>query len=67
MTQSEGGTANTFLVRYPDGSAEFRMSQSEPQIGDVIPGRGERWLVADIAEQPPGAVTVLLRRVRPGL
>ena len=67
VTQSEGGGANTFLVRYPDGSTEFRMSQSAPEIGDVVAGRGERWLVADIAEQPRGAVTVSLRRVRPGV
>jgi hypothetical protein len=67
VTQSEGGSANTFLVRYPDGSTEFRMSQSAPELGDVVAGRGERWLVADIAEQPRGAVTVSLQRVRPGV
>ena len=67
MTQSEGGSANTFLVRYPDGATEFRMSQSAPEIGDVVAGRGEPWLVADIAEQPRGALTVSLQRVRPGV
>ena len=67
MTQSEGGSANTFLMRYPDGSTEFRMSQSPPQIGDVVAGRGDRWLVAYIAEQPRGAVTVSLRRVTAGV
>ena len=66
MTQTESGGANTFLIRYPDGSTEFRLSQSAPEIGDLVAGRGERWLVADIAEQPRGAVTVSLQRVRPG-
>ena len=67
MTQTESGGANTFLIRYPDGSTEFRLSQSAPEIGDLVAGRGERWLVADIAEQPLGAVTVSLQRVRPGV
>ena len=67
MTQTESGGANTFLIRYPDGSTEFRLSQSAPEIGDLVAGRGERWLVADIAEQPRGPVTVSLQGVRPGV
>lgn len=56
-------STRTFLVCYPDGFREFRMSQSPPQVGDVVTGRGERWLVAYVVEHVPGTMTVSLQRV----
>jgi hypothetical protein len=60
--EREHGTTTTFVVRYPDGSSEFRMNGSAPEPGDVLMGRGERWLVAEIAEHPRGALTIILQR-----
>jgi hypothetical protein len=56
----EDGTATTFVVRYPDGSSEYRMSQSSPEVGDVVAGRGQSWRVARIAEMTPGMLTISL-------
>jgi hypothetical protein len=58
----EDGSASTFVVRYPDGSSEYRMSQSNPQVGDIVAGRGQSWLVARVAELTPGTLTVSLRQ-----
>ena len=60
--EREHGTTMTFVVRYPDGSSEFRMSRLAPQPGDVLLGRGARWLVAQIAEHPKGTIRILLQR-----
>jgi predicted ester cyclase len=51
MARREDGTTNTYVVRYPDGSSEFRMSTSLPQVGDI----------ADVADAR-GTLRVLLRR-----
>jgi hypothetical protein len=58
----EDGSASTVVVRYPDGSREYRMSQSRPEVGDVVAGRGQNWLVARVAELTPGTLTVSLTR-----
>jgi hypothetical protein len=59
--EREQDTAETYVVRYPDGSSEFRMGRLALQVGDALLGRGDRWLVAEIAEHSGGAMTVLLR------
>jgi hypothetical protein len=56
----EDGSASTVVVRYPDGSSEYRMSQSRPEVGDIVAGKGESWLVARAAELTPGTLTVSL-------
>jgi hypothetical protein len=58
--EREQDTAETYVVRYPDGSSEFRMGRLALQVGDALMGRGDRWLVAEIAEHSSGT-TVLLR------
>jgi hypothetical protein len=60
--ERETGTTRTFVVRYPDGASEFRISRLAPQPGDVLLGRGDRWLVAEIAEHVKGTFTILLQR-----
>jgi hypothetical protein len=59
--EREQDTAETYVVRYPDGSSEFRMGRLALRVGDALMGRGERWLVAEIAEHSRGTMTVLLR------
>jgi hypothetical protein len=59
--EREQDTARTYVVRYPDGSSEFRMGRLALQVGDALMGRGDRWLVAEIAEYSHGTMTVLLR------
>jgi hypothetical protein len=59
----EDGSASTFVVRYPDGSSEYRMSESRPEVGDVVAGKGHNWLVARVAEFTPGTLTVSLRQL----
>jgi hypothetical protein len=61
MTERDDATARTFVIRYPDGSSEFRMSQSTPRAGDVVVGRGVRWLVAEVAEYSRGTLTIRLQ------
>jgi hypothetical protein len=63
--EREQGTTTTFVVRYPDGSSEFRLSRLAPQVGDVLAGRGDRWLVAEGAESSSGNVAIVLRRREP--
>jgi hypothetical protein len=63
--EREHGTTTTFVVRYPDGSSEFRMSRLAPQVGDVLTGRGDRWLVAEVAEKSRGNVAIVLQRREP--
>jgi hypothetical protein len=58
--QREDGSASTVVVRYPDGSSEYRMSQSSPEVGDILAGKGQFWLVARVAERTPGTLTVSL-------
>jgi hypothetical protein len=60
--EREQGTTTTFVVRYPDGSSEFRMSRLAPEVGDVLVGRGGRWLVAEIAKSGANVAIVLRRR-----
>jgi hypothetical protein len=59
--QREDGSASTFVVRYPDGSSEYRMSHSNPGVGDTVAGRGELWLVAHVAEHAHGSLTLSLK------
>ena len=60
--EREHGTTETYVVRYPDGASEFRMGRLAAQVGDVLQGRGDRWLVSGIAEHSGGTVTVMLQR-----
>lgn len=60
--EREQGADRTYVVRYPDGSSEFRLGRLAPQVGDVLTGRGDRWLVAEIAERSSGTITILLQR-----
>jgi hypothetical protein len=62
MAEREQGTTTTFVVRYPDGASEFRLSHGAPEVGDVLMGRGDRWLVAEVAEYSSGNIAVKLQR-----
>lgn len=61
MAERELGYTETFVVRYPDGSSEYRMSELAPQVGDVLVGRGAHWLVAGVAEYAKGTMTIFLQ------
>ena len=52
-----------FLVCYPDGFREFRMSQSPPQVGDEGDWKRRALPVAYVVEHVPGTMTVSLQRV----
>jgi hypothetical protein len=65
MAEREQRTTTTFVVRYPDGSSEFRMNGLVPQAGDLLTGRGRRWLVDEVAEHAAGPVAIVLQRPEP--
>ena len=59
--EREHDTAGTYIVRYPDGSSEFRMGRLALRVGDALTARGDSWLIAEIAEHSSDTMTVLLR------
>jgi hypothetical protein len=63
--EHEQRDTRTYVVRYSDGSSEYRMGDTAPEVGDVLMGRGDRWLVAEVAEYSGGTKTILLRRLDP--
>jgi hypothetical protein len=63
--ENEQRDTRTYVVRYSDGSSEYRMGDSAPEVGDVLTGRGDRWLVAKVAEYSSGTKTILLQRLDP--
>jgi hypothetical protein len=65
MAERDEGTTTTFVVRYPDGSSEFRMNHRIPREGDVLVGKGASWVVTEVAEYSSGNVAVMLQRREP--
>jgi hypothetical protein len=48
-------------VIYPDGEIEYRLTDRELEVGDVLARNGRTWFVAEITREADGAVTVRLR------
>jgi hypothetical protein len=61
MAEEREQDTGTYIVRYPDGSREFRMGRLALRVGDALTARGDSWLIAEIAKHSSGTMTVLLR------
>lgn len=46
---------------FPNGDSEYRLTQKELRVGDVLDGRGQSWVVAEVLEELDGASIVRLR------
>ena len=46
---------------FPDGGSEYRLTERELKVGDVLNGRGQCWVVEHVAEEFEGASLVRLR------
>lgn len=46
---------------FPDGGSEYRLTDKELELGDVLDGRGQCWAVEHVAEEFEGASLVRLR------
>lgn len=51
-------------VRYPNSVADYELSESTPQVGDVLKRNGDNWVVETVTQEQDGSATVTLR---PGL
>ena len=49
------------IVRYPSGAKEFRMSETAPEVGDVLRRNGDNWVVEEVHEGDDGSTGVTLR------
>ena len=49
------------IVRYPSGAKEFRMSDTAPEVGDVLRRNGDNWVVEEVHEGDDGSTVVTLR------
>jgi hypothetical protein len=52
------------VVRFPDGRAEYQLSNREtPEAGDVLTRNGDSWVVQEVAHAKDGSSLVTLRPV----
>ena len=49
------------IVRYPSGAKEFRMSETAPEVGDVLRRNGDNWVVEKVHDDDDGNTVVTLR------
>ena len=52
-------------VRYPAGDTEFRMSDTAPNVGDVLKRNGDNWIVEEVVETKLGTQVTLRPGVKP--
>ncbi len=46
--------------RFPSGVTEFRMSETAPDVGDVLNRNGDDWIVEEVVPSKDGATVVTL-------
>ena len=51
----------TMTIRYPDGSAEYRLGEAL-RADEVVHWHGASWVVDEVVEAPGGQTTVHVRR-----
>jgi hypothetical protein len=52
--------SDLLTVRYPSGAREFRMSDTAPEVGDVLRRNGDNWVVEEVDEGDDGSTVVTL-------
>jgi hypothetical protein len=53
--------SDLLTVRYPSGAKEFRMSDTAPEVGDVLRRNGDNWVVEKVHDDDDGNTVVTLR------
>jgi hypothetical protein len=53
--------SDLFVVRFPSGETEYRMSERAPNVGDTLKRDGDNWTVEDMTEGEDGTAVVTLR------
>jgi hypothetical protein len=53
--------SDLLTVRYPSGAKEFRMSDTAPEVGDVLERNGDDWVVEEVVETKRGTQVILRR------
>ena len=53
--------SDLLTVRYPSGAREFRMSDTAPEVGDVLRRNGDNWVVEEVHAGDDGSTVVTLR------
>ena len=53
--------SDLLTVRYPSGAREFRMSDTAPEVGDVLRRNGDNWVVEEVHDGDDGSTVVTLR------
>jgi hypothetical protein len=51
------------LLKYSDGSTEWRMPPTVPEIGDTVRRSGNTWIVTELDLKTDGVIVAMLRRV----
>ena len=52
------------VLRYPQGRAEYQLSdKAPPEVGDVPARNGDRWVVEQVTEAKDGSCLVTVRPV----
>ena len=54
-------SSSLVTFRYPEGEAEFRMSENTPEVGDVLERNGYNWIVEQVTPNKDGTTVVTLR------
>ena len=58
--------SDVLTVRFPSGATEFRMSETAPEVGDVLRSNGDTWVVEAVIPSEDGTTVVALRpRAKP--
>ena len=53
--------SDLLTVRFPSGATEYRMSETSPEVGDVLDRNGDAWVVEAVIPSEDGTTVVALR------
>ena len=53
--------SDLLTVRFPSGATEFRMTDTSPEVGDVLTRNGDTWVVDAVIPSEDGTTVVALR------
>lgn len=52
--------SGALFIVLPNGEREYRLTERELEIGDVLRRNGDSWIVAEVTQGPDGATIVRL-------
>ena len=52
--------SGALYIVLPNGEREYRLTERELEIGDVLRRNGDSWIVAEVTQGPDGATIVRL-------